>query len=53
MTILFVVGAMNLPWWRGLATLVLVEKLFPSGVWIARIGGVLLVAWGARWLTRG
>ena len=37
----------------GLATLVLVEKLFPSGVWIARIGGVLLVAWGARWLTKG
>jgi predicted metal-binding membrane protein len=31
----------------GLAAVVLVEKLFPSGIWIARVGGLLLIALGA------
>jgi predicted metal-binding membrane protein len=51
MTLLFGVGAMNLLWVAALAAVVLVEKLFPSGVWIARVGGVLLLAWGVRLLT--
>lgn len=46
MALLFAVGAMNLLWVAGLAVVVLVEKLFPSGIWIARIGGLLLIAWG-------
>jgi predicted metal-binding membrane protein len=49
MALLFAVGAMNLLWVAALAAVVLVEKLFPAGLWIARIGGLLLIAWGA-WL---
>jgi len=48
MALLFAVGAMNLVWVAALAVVVLVEKLFPGGVWIARIGGLLLIAWGVR-----
>jgi predicted metal-binding membrane protein len=51
MALLFVVGAMNLLWVAALAAVVLVEKLLPHGVWIARAGGVLLVAWGVRLLA--
>jgi predicted metal-binding membrane protein len=47
MVLLFAVGAMNLLWVAGLAAVVLAEKLFPSGLWIARVGGLLLIAWGA------
>jgi predicted metal-binding membrane protein len=53
MALLFAVGAMNLLWVAGLAAVVLVEKLFPSGIWIARIGGILLVAWGVTLLSMG
>ena len=47
MALLFVVGAMDLLWVAGFAALVLLEKLVPAGLWIARAGGVALVAWGA------
>jgi predicted metal-binding membrane protein len=50
MALLFAVGAMNLIWVAALAIVVLVEKLFPGGAWIARIGGLLLIAWGVRLL---
>jgi predicted metal-binding membrane protein len=46
MALLFVVGSMNLLWVAALAVVVLVEKLFPAGIWIARIGGLVLIAWG-------
>lgn len=48
MALLFAVGAMNLVWVAALAVIVLVEKLLPHGDWIARIGGLLLIAWGVR-----
>lgn len=51
MVLLFAVGAMNLLWVAGLAAVVLVEKLFPSGIWIARLGGLLLIGWGAMLLS--
>jgi predicted metal-binding membrane protein len=51
MVLLFAVGAMNLLWVAGLAAVVLVEKLFPSGIWIARLGGLLLIGLGARLMT--
>ena len=51
MALLFAVGAMNLLWVAVLAVVVLVEKLFPLGVWMARIGGVLLAACGIGLLT--
>ena len=47
MALLFVVGAMDLLWVAGFAAFVLVEKLMPAGLWIARVGGGVLIAWGA------
>jgi predicted metal-binding membrane protein len=44
MGLLFAEGVMNLLWVAAIAVLVLVEKLFPAGPWIARIGGVVMVA---------
>jgi len=51
MALLFVGGVMNLLWVAVLAAVVLIEKLFPLGVWMARIGGLLLAAYGIRLLT--
>jgi predicted metal-binding membrane protein len=51
MALLFVGGVMNLLWVAVLAAVVLIEKLFPLGVWMARISGVLLAAHGIRLLT--
>jgi predicted metal-binding membrane protein len=47
MTLLFVLGVMNLIWVTGLAVLVLLEKTLPAGKWITWTGGAALVAWGA------
>lgn len=46
MALLFVGGVMNLLWVAIIAAYVLAEKLFPGGVWIARLGGAALVAFG-------
>ncbi|MDE2007065.1 MAG: DUF2182 domain-containing protein [Rhodospirillales bacterium] len=46
MALLFAVGAMNLLWVAGLGALVLIEKLAPGGGWIARAGGIALIAAG-------
>jgi predicted metal-binding membrane protein len=53
MALLFVFGAMNLVWVAVLAVVVLVEKLLPFGEWTARIGGLLLIGWGAWLLAVG
>jgi len=53
MALLFVGGVMNLLWVAALAAVVLVEKLFPLGDWMARIGGVLLAALGVWLLALG
>jgi predicted metal-binding membrane protein len=50
MALLFVGGVMNLVWIALLAALVLLEKSAPFGQWIARIGGVALIAWGVATL---
>jgi predicted metal-binding membrane protein len=42
---------MSLLWVAVLAAVVLIEKLFPLGVWMARIGGVLLAAYGSGLLA--
>jgi len=47
MGLLFFGGVMNLFWIAGLAVFVLIEKLLPSGAWVSRIGGALLIFWGA------
>ena len=49
MALLFFGGVMNLIWIVGLALIVLIEKLTPSGELVGKVTGVLLIAWGA-WL---
>ena len=53
MVLLFAVGAMNLAWVAGLGLLVLVEKLAPGGRWVARAGGVGMVAAGVALVALG
>ena len=50
MALLFVAGVMNLAWIAGLSVLVLLEKLLPEGVWIARAAGLALLVWGGLML---
>jgi predicted metal-binding membrane protein len=47
MSLLFVLGVMNLLWIAVLAGFVLIEKVAPAGRWISRISGLFLLAWGA------
>jgi predicted metal-binding membrane protein len=49
MALLFVVGVMNLLWVAVLAAFVFAEKLLPRVIWIARIGGGAMAAFGG-WL---
>ena len=46
MALLFVGGVMNLLWVAALTVFVVVEKLLPGGIWIMRVTGVLLAAYG-------
>lgn len=46
MLVLFVVGVMNIGWIAALTAFVLLEKLGPKGVRLARIGGVVIIAAG-------
>jgi predicted metal-binding membrane protein len=46
MAVLFAVGVMNLAWVAVLSAFVLLEKLVPGGVLLARAGGVAAGAWG-------
>jgi predicted metal-binding membrane protein len=43
MTLLLVLGVMNLLWIAALAGFVLIEKAAPAGQWVRRVTGVLLV----------
>jgi predicted metal-binding membrane protein len=46
MCVLFVVGVMNLLWVAAMAVFVLVEKVGPAGIWVARTAGVAMIASG-------
>ena len=46
MTLLFVLGVMNLVWIAALAAFVLLEKIVPKGQLLSRIGGAGLILWG-------
>ena len=46
MSLLFVLGVMNLLWIAALAGFVLVEKVAPAGHWVSRSTGLLLIGWG-------
>lgn len=47
MGVLFAVGVMNLAWVALLTAVVLVEKMGPAGARLARVGGAMLIAYGA------
>lgn len=53
MLVLFVVGVMNLAWIAALTLLVAAEKSLPRGDLFGRVGGALLIGWGAATLTLG
>ena len=46
MALLFYGGVMELRWIVGLAIYVAAEKMIPTGNWLSRSAGILLVAWG-------
>jgi predicted metal-binding membrane protein len=52
MSLLFVVGVMNLIWVAVITAFVLIEKLAPQGTRLSRMAGVLMVIWGAYVLVR-
>lgn len=53
MALLFALGVMNLAWVAVISVVVLLEKVNPQGVWLARGTGVLLIGWGAFVLIGG
>jgi predicted metal-binding membrane protein len=53
MTLLFVVGVMNLASVAALAAFVLMEKMARGGAVVARIAGVVVAAWGSYLLLFG
>jgi len=53
MAILFAVGVMNLAWITALSVLVLLEKVIPRGLLVARIAGVVLMGCGGWLALRG
>ena len=50
MSLLFVLGVMNLLWIAALAVFVLIEKIAPAGEWVSRTAGALLLVWGV-WMV--
>jgi predicted metal-binding membrane protein len=46
MGLLFVGGVMNLLWVALIGAYVLLEKILPHGLWLSRLAGALLIAWG-------
>jgi predicted metal-binding membrane protein len=49
MALLFAVGVMNLLWVAAIAAFVFAEKLLPGGLWVSRLGGGAMAAFGV-WL---
>jgi predicted metal-binding membrane protein len=53
MSVLFVVGVMNLVWVAALSVFVLIEKIGPAAGIVARVTGVTLIVVGILFLVRG
>ena len=51
MTLLFVLGVMNLFWIAAISLFVLIEKIIPRGNWISRAAGFFLMVWGILMTT--
>jgi len=52
MALLFAAGTMSLLWMAAITAFVLAEKLFPAGRWIARVSGLVMMAFGLYLLSR-
>ena len=52
MSLLFVLGVMNLLWIAALAGFVLVEKVAPRGYLVSRLSGLVLIGWSG-WVVLG
>ena len=52
MALLFVAGVMNLWWIAVIAVFVLLEKVAPRGLFVGKVAGVLLAAWGVWVMLR-
>ncbi len=52
MALLFAAGIMSLVWMAAITAFVLVEKLFPAGHLIARIGGIAMLGLALYLLIR-
>ncbi len=52
MTLLFVLGVMNLLWIAALAFFVLIEKIAPAGHLVSRTAGVILAVWGILMIVK-
>jgi predicted metal-binding membrane protein len=50
MAILFAVGVMNLAWIAALSVFVLLEKIVPTGSWVAKVAGLILIGFGG-WMA--
>ena len=50
MAVLFAVGVMNLAWIAGLSVFVLLEKIIPRGLWVAKVAGLVLMGFGG-WMA--
>jgi predicted metal-binding membrane protein len=46
MVVLFVVGVMNLAWVAALTVFILLEKIGPAGVRVARVSGAAIIVAG-------
>ena len=53
MSLLFVLGVMNLLWIAALAVFVLIEKVAPRGHTVSRVTGVGLIGWGLYLIVAG
>jgi predicted metal-binding membrane protein len=53
MLVLFVVGVMNLAWVAALTVVILVEKFFRAGLWVARASGIAMIVFGILVMARG
>lgn len=52
MSLLFLLGVMNILWIAALSLLVGLEKLLPRGIWLSSATGVILTVWGAVIIAR-
>ena len=53
MTLLFVLGVMNILWIAALTIAVALEKMLPRARWLSTASGVVLAGWGVWVLARG